>query len=175
MRRPHGQLHAHRRERMVRPEVIIDKPFIPCHVNVQVTFGRLSAAGAAPRAHPWMPVRFQNSAAGADLRLQAARSVLVGQSSQYRAASDPVVVTVRGGVIGAWRDRLQCSVWPAAVVVGAVLGLAGSSSCGGYRSGRPPLDQTTAALMIRWSPSTCPPRRGAAGPPSRCCSPCARR
>ena len=39
MRRPHGQLHAHRRERMVRPEVIIDKPFIPCHVNVQVTFG----------------------------------------------------------------------------------------------------------------------------------------
>jgi hypothetical protein len=32
------------------------------------------------------------------------------------------VVTVRGGVIGAWRDTLQCSVWPAAVVVGAVLG-----------------------------------------------------
>src|SRR4029453_7289954 len=48
--------------------------------------------------------------------------VLVDQSSQYRSASDPVVVTVRGGVMGARRDKLQCSVRPAAVVVGAVLG-----------------------------------------------------
>ena len=67
-------------------------------------------------------MRFQNSAAGADLRVSGCAFVLVDQSSQYRAASDPVVVTVRGGVIGARRDTLQCSVWPAAVVVGAVLG-----------------------------------------------------
>ena len=68
------------------------------------------------------PVRFQNSAAGADLRVSGCAFVLVDQSSQYWAASDPVVMTVRGGVIGARRDTLQCSVRPAAVVVGAELG-----------------------------------------------------
>jgi hypothetical protein len=62
------------------------------------------------------------SAAIADLRFQAA-FVLVDQSSQYRSASDPVVVTVRGGVrvIVARRDTFQCSVRSAAAVVGAVL------------------------------------------------------
>jgi hypothetical protein len=66
-------------------------------------------------------VRFQNSATVADLQFSGCAFVLVDQSSQYRSASDPVVVTVRGGVIGARRDTLQCSVRPAAVVVGAVL------------------------------------------------------
>ena len=27
-----------------------------------------------------------------------------------------------GGMIGAWRTKLECSVWPSAVVVGAVPG-----------------------------------------------------
>ena len=48
--------------------------------------------------------------------------VLVDESSQYCSASDPGVFTAWGGVIGARRDKLQCSVRPAAVVVGAVLG-----------------------------------------------------
>jgi hypothetical protein len=48
--------------------------------------------------------------------------VLVDQSSQYRSAFDPAVVTVRCGVIGARRDTFQCSVRPPAVVAGAVPG-----------------------------------------------------
>ena len=48
--------------------------------------------------------------------------VLVDQPSLYRSASDPLVVTVLGGVIGSRRGKLQGSMWSAAVVVGAVQG-----------------------------------------------------
>ena len=58
---------------------------------------------AAP--HSVDPVRFQNSAAGADLRVSGCAFVLVDQSSQQRSASDPLAIKIRSGVIGAWRVK----------------------------------------------------------------------
>jgi hypothetical protein len=73
--------------------------------------------GSSGTAAP--PVGFQNSATDADAQFQVARSYSLISPSQCRSASDPVVVTLRGGVIGARPDTLQCSMWPTAVVVGA--------------------------------------------------------
>ena len=48
--------------------------------------------------------------------------VLVDQASKDRLASDPLLGTVRDGMIGAWREKPKRSMWPSTVVVGAVAG-----------------------------------------------------
>jgi hypothetical protein len=48
--------------------------------------------------------------------------VLVDQASKDRLASDPLLGKVRDGMIGAWREKPKRSMWPPAVVVGAVFG-----------------------------------------------------
>jgi hypothetical protein len=48
--------------------------------------------------------------------------VLADQPAEDLPAPDSLVVEVRGGVIGEWWVKLQCSMWPAAVVVGGVPG-----------------------------------------------------
>ena len=46
--------------------------------------------------------------------------VLADQPSEDRSAPDSLAVEMQGGMIGAWRAKLECSMWPSAVVVGAV-------------------------------------------------------
>jgi len=48
--------------------------------------------------------------------------VLVDQVSKERTAPDVPVAEVRVGMIGAWREEPQRSMWPPLVVVSAVLG-----------------------------------------------------
>ncbi|MDF3051810.1 MAG: hypothetical protein K0R87_3448, partial [Pseudonocardia sp.] len=50
------------------------------------------------------------------------RGVLDDHPKPDRSPSDPLLFEVRGGMIGAWRDKAQRSMGPPAVVVGAVLG-----------------------------------------------------
>ena len=45
-----------------------------------------------------------------------------GGVAEDRSALDSLPVAMWGGMIGAWRTKLECSVWPSAVVVGAVPG-----------------------------------------------------
>jgi hypothetical protein len=67
------------------------------------------------------PVGFQNSAIGAACASGGA-FVLADQPSENRSAPDPLVLEIQGGMIGASRAKLKCSMWPPAVVVSAVLG-----------------------------------------------------
>jgi hypothetical protein len=48
--------------------------------------------------------------------------VLADQPSENRPTPDPLAVETQGEMIGAWRAKLQRSMWPPAVVVGAVPG-----------------------------------------------------
>jgi hypothetical protein len=48
--------------------------------------------------------------------------VLVDQTAEDRSAPDPSMVKIRSGMIRSWREKAQRSMWPPAVVVGAVLG-----------------------------------------------------
>ena len=50
--------------------------------------------------------------------------VLTDQPAENLPAPDSLVAEVRGEMIGAWWAKLQCSMWPAAVVVGGVPGQA---------------------------------------------------
>jgi hypothetical protein len=69
------------------------------------------------------PVGFQNSGTGAGLRLYAARSYsLISPPRTARRLSARWWSRSGGGMIGEWRAKPQRSMWPAAVVVGAVPG-----------------------------------------------------
>jgi hypothetical protein len=48
--------------------------------------------------------------------------VLADQPSENRSTLDPLAVETQDGMARAWRAKLQRSMWPAAVVVGAVSG-----------------------------------------------------
>jgi hypothetical protein len=58
---------------------------------------------------------------GADLWLSGA-FVLADQPAENRSTPDSRPVETRSGMIGTWRTTLECSMWPAAVVVDAVPG-----------------------------------------------------
>jgi hypothetical protein len=82
---------------------VIDERTAPLHAAMPYTaLLGVTAVASVPDEVQLRLVGFQNSAVGVWPAVLGCAFVFVDQASKDRAACDPLLVMVRGGMIGAW-------------------------------------------------------------------------